>query len=131
MQPAASGLDGTGVKLAKGEVMIAGGVNEKSFLRRKEGDIPADEVFFHKFFVRKAMKDKGKKQADGEDDEESQGSVAVSDNEGEESAEEMDLTGDEAKANAVDKEDEEDSDAEEDDIWKVCSLASRSFFYPI
>jgi ribosome biogenesis protein MAK21 len=48
MQPAASGLDGTGVKLMKGEVLRGdeGLVNEGGFLRKKAEDIPADQVGF-------------------------------------------------------------------------------------
>ena len=46
MQPAASGLDGTGVKLMKGEVLRGDGllVNEDGFLRKKVEDIPVDQV---------------------------------------------------------------------------------------
>ena len=48
MQPAASGLDGTGVKLMKGEVLGGDGtlVNEDGFLKKKVEDIPADQVDF-------------------------------------------------------------------------------------
>lgn len=45
MQPAASGLDGTGVKLMKGEVH--GGnelMNEDGFLKKKAEDVPVDQV---------------------------------------------------------------------------------------
>jgi ribosome biogenesis protein MAK21 len=46
MQPAASGLDGTGVKLMKGEVLGGDGrlMNEDGFLRKKVEDVPADQV---------------------------------------------------------------------------------------
>jgi ribosome biogenesis protein MAK21 len=48
MQPAASGLDGTGVKLIKGEVLGGDGVlmNEDGFLRKKVADVPVDQVGF-------------------------------------------------------------------------------------
>jgi ribosome biogenesis protein MAK21 len=48
MQPAASGLDGTGVKLMKGEVLQGDGglVNEDAFLRKKAEDVPPDQVSF-------------------------------------------------------------------------------------
>lgn len=46
MQPAASGLDGVGVKLMKGEVL--GGnralMNEDRFLKKKVEDVPVDQV---------------------------------------------------------------------------------------
>lgn len=48
MQPAASGLDGTTVKLMKGEVLRGdeGLMNEDEFLRKKVEDVPADQVGF-------------------------------------------------------------------------------------
>ncbi|KAL0948082.1 hypothetical protein HGRIS_010705 [Hohenbuehelia grisea] len=45
MQPAASGLDGTGVKLMKGEVRESGGlVNDAKFLKQRVEDVPVDQV---------------------------------------------------------------------------------------
>jgi ribosome biogenesis protein MAK21 len=45
MQPAASALDGTGVKLMKGEVGISEtAVNGENFLKKKSGDVPVDLV---------------------------------------------------------------------------------------
>jgi ribosome biogenesis protein MAK21 len=45
MQPAASGLEGGGVKLMKGEMgVLEERVNEGGFLRRKESDVPVDQV---------------------------------------------------------------------------------------
>lgn len=44
MQPAASGLDGTGVKLLKGEVEDAALMNEAQFLQKKAEDVPVDQV---------------------------------------------------------------------------------------
>jgi ribosome biogenesis protein MAK21 len=47
MQPAASGNDGTGVKLLKGEVLggTLGPVNEEKFWKRRVEDIPVDQVY--------------------------------------------------------------------------------------
>jgi len=121
MQPAASGLEGGGVKLMKGEMgIMEERVNEGGFLRKKESDVPVDQLFFHKFFARKSEKEKAKaaksdrrknrEDSDSEDEED----------EGGESGEEMDLTGDEAKnAGDADEFDEEDSDVGEDEIWKA------------
>lgn len=45
MQPAASGLDGQGVKIMKADADGAFvGINEAAFLRRKESDVPVDQV---------------------------------------------------------------------------------------
>lgn len=45
MQPAATGVDGTGVKLMKGEVAHGGiPVNEEKWWKRRVEDIPVDEV---------------------------------------------------------------------------------------
>ncbi|KAG6879074.1 hypothetical protein C0992_005354 [Termitomyces sp. T32_za158] len=43
MQPAASGLDGTGVKLLKGEVEDAALMNEAQFLQKRAEDVPVDQ----------------------------------------------------------------------------------------
>lgn len=48
MQPSASGWEGGGVKIVKGQQGKAklgeGMVNEAAFARRKEGDVPVDQV---------------------------------------------------------------------------------------
>lgn len=46
MQPAASSLDGTSVKIMKGEVIGGdrGLMNDDGFLRKKVEDVPADQV---------------------------------------------------------------------------------------
>jgi hypothetical protein len=45
MQPAASGVEGGGVKLMKGEMGdMEDRVNERDFLRKKETDVPVDQV---------------------------------------------------------------------------------------
>ena len=52
MQPAASGYEGGGVKLRKGEVREVGGVrmNEESFLRKRVEDVPVDQVCSPRLF---------------------------------------------------------------------------------
>ena len=121
MQPAATGVDGTGVKLTKGEAAHGEGpVNEEKWWKRRPEDIPVDEMFFHKYFTQKSKKEKemaekvkkrkGKEQdedSDGEDDEvESLGREEVSDEE------RLEAEGDE-------EDEEEESDKEEAEIWKV------------
>ena len=46
MQPAVSGLDGQGVKIMKADADGASmmRVNEAAFLRKKESDVPVDQV---------------------------------------------------------------------------------------
>ncbi|KAJ7853660.1 CBF/Mak21 family-domain-containing protein [Mycena olivaceomarginata] len=129
MQPAASGLEGGGVKLMKGEMgVLEERVNEGGFLKRKEADVPVDQLFFHKFFSRKsekekAMSSKGRKNRDEDSDsgDEDEDEEKDDDEEGNESGEEMDLTGDEVKdaEEAASEFEEEDSDIGEDEIWKA------------
>ncbi|KAJ6606393.1 CBF/Mak21 family-domain-containing protein [Mycena vulgaris] len=138
MQPAASGLEGGGVKLMKGEMGdMEARVNEGVFLRKKESDVPVDQVryfcedlrcilFFHKFFSRKNEKEKAKtskadrRKNQGEDSESEDEEEDEAD-EADESGEEMDLTGDEAKktGDADEEDDDDDSDVGEDEIWKA------------
>ncbi|KAF8063503.1 CBF/Mak21 family-domain-containing protein [Lyophyllum atratum] len=140
MQPAASGLDGTGVKLLKGEVEDGALMNEESFLRKKVEDVPVDQVrlsdlyvrfacaqtngchllklFYHNYFSRKSERAKAKaakigKRKGQESDDESEGA----------DAEEHEVQGaasgeDEARSQADDDE-EEDSDEDEAEIWKA------------
>ncbi|KAJ7043063.1 CBF/Mak21 family-domain-containing protein [Mycena alexandri] len=104
MQPAASGLEGGGVKLMKGEMgVLEDRVNEGGFLKKKESDVPVDQLFFHKFFSRKSEKEKAqsakrrKNRDEDSDEEEDEEDGAEDDDDADESGEEMDLTGDEAK----------------------------------
>ncbi|KAJ7221697.1 CBF/Mak21 family-domain-containing protein [Mycena pura] len=124
MQPAASGLEGGGVKLMKGEAGDAEGrVNESAFLRKKESDVPVDQLFFHRFFSRKSEREKAKSAKAGR--RKNQGDESDSDEEDDdeavESGDEMDVTGDEERkvgdANA--SEEDNDSDIGEDEIWRA------------
>ena len=51
MQPAASGLDGTGVKLMKGDASGTVLVNDAAFMKMKIQDVPVDEVCFITSFL--------------------------------------------------------------------------------
>lgn len=115
MQPAATSADGaSGVKLVRGEVTGKGvvPVNEEGWWKRKEEDVPVDEIFFHKFFTKKNEIEKaraakvGKRKGRGDDSD--------SDGSGEEDEEDEALP---SEAGVV--EDEEGSEAEEAEIWKV------------
>ncbi|KAG5646796.1 hypothetical protein DXG03_002173 [Asterophora parasitica] len=121
MQPAASGIDGAGVKLLKGEVEGASLMNDESFLRRKEKDVPVDQMFYHKFFSRKSEKEKAKAAKAGK-------------KKGEDSDEDSEAEDDEVEAADSDEgedvagaqpavDDEEDSDEEETEIWKAMKVS--------
>ncbi|KAJ7118810.1 CBF/Mak21 family-domain-containing protein [Mycena epipterygia] len=123
MQPAASGLEGGGVKLMKGEMGdMEERVNEGVFLRKKESDVPVDQLFFHKFFSRKNEKEKAKSaKADRRKNRGEDSDSEEDEDDADESGDEMDLTGDEAKkAGEVDEfAEDDDSDVGEDEIWKA------------
>jgi len=72
MQPAASALDGQGVKIMRDSASMR--INEGAFLRKKESDVPVDQVFFHRFFKKKnereqAKASKASKKTQGDEDE--------------------------------------------------------------
>ncbi|KAL4259257.1 CBF/MAK21 family protein [Pleurotus pulmonarius] len=115
MQPAATSIDGaSGVKLMKGEVGDPGGlVNEESFLRRRPQDIPVDQLFFHKYFVRKheqaktASRPQNAEDDDSDDDSDaSQGSKDSGD-------------GVDGAAEQAPPSEEGTDDEEEAEIWKA------------
>ncbi|KAL1719897.1 CBF/Mak21 family-domain-containing protein [Schizophyllum commune] len=135
MQPAASGVDGTAVKLMRGEVPgVAPLVTDAAFLRKREEEVPVDEVFFHRYLTRKQ---KGKAQADDDEPEESAeedaGEVESGKSDAEDSDEEddngpfIDLSDDEqteapkkaAEEKDEDEDDDETDDEEEAEIWKA------------
>lgn len=117
MQPAAA--DVNGVKLLRGEVNTGEATvnDEKWWSRRKESDVPVDEVFFHKFFTQRNEKDKAKAAKsqkrrngdEGEDDE--------SDNDSSSELEGSTTGSADGEGDASDQ----DSDVEEAEIWKVGS----------
>lgn len=106
MQPAASSNDATGVKLIRGEA--AGGsapVNMEKFWKRRAEDVPVDEVymclsvvqticllwlqvFFHRFFTQKHLREKSKAaksglREDGSTSEDLDGDIASADSDSE------------------------------------------------
>ncbi|KAF8646008.1 hypothetical protein AX16_007434 [Volvariella volvacea WC 439] len=83
MQPAASALEG--IKLVKGEATELS-VNDPNFLKKKEHDVPVDQLFFHKFFTRKQEKERSKphkteEQSDDQNDDQSDHGSGSSDEE--------------------------------------------------
>ncbi|CAA7269374.1 unnamed protein product [Cyclocybe aegerita] len=124
MQPAASALEG--VKLVKGEMPGGGGlgVNEKAFVRRKRGEVPVDQLFFHDYFTRKQEREKAmtKKRKDGAEDEEEEEEENGEEQEVEEGEEDGDVgdhEGEAVKLAGSDWDEEADSDLEEEEIWKA------------
>ncbi|PPR06506.1 hypothetical protein CVT24_002634 [Panaeolus cyanescens] len=111
MQPAASALEG--VKLVKGEVADGVMVNEAAFLRKKEHEVPVDQVFFHQYFTRKHEKEQAKKmkKKKGDEEEEDEESDAGSERDDEEEAEVEDDVASEAGS--------DEGDTDEDEVWRV------------
>lgn len=112
MQPAGSAVEG--VKLRKGEVPSAQ-VNQPTFWKKQETQIPVDQLFFYNYFKRKdevARKAKKPELTDGGSEEEDEEAEAV-DNHSQEG--DLGIEGD------LEVGDSEDSEIEEDEIWKVCT----------
>ena len=111
MQPGASAGDGVSVKKTRGE--MGGGVlpNEERFRKKREEDVRVDEVFFHRYFSQKHNKSRTRKEGEGE-----------SDAGGEEEPEEEGSEAESVPASdvaSVEQEGDEESDLEEDAVWKV------------
>lgn len=141
MQPSAAAADGTSIKIVKGSQSTGEAiVNDESFWSKDISGVPVDQVslfsaedvgvlisyvfikaFFHKFFSNKHEKEKAKADkvakrkgvADVSDEEEEQ------EEDEQEGEQEVNVDGD------LDASDEEFSDEEEAEIWKVCLAKSR------
>ena len=122
MQPAAGdAISGGGVRFLKGEVRddfgpnSGGGVtvNDEKWWKRREEDVPIDQVFFHKYFnqkneLEKARTVKAKRKTKGKDG-------------GEEAEAESDEDegGDEDQEGDVDDTEGQTDDEEETEVWTV------------
>ncbi|KAH9946569.1 CBF-domain-containing protein [Amylocystis lapponica] len=117
MQPSAAPMDGTSVKLVRGEAADAGLVNEEEFVRRRPEDVPVDQMFFHKFFTKKKEKERekaariGRRKGHGGNSD----SDVESGEDGDDSEDEPEAEDDAGEGASND----ENSDAEEAEIWKV------------
>jgi ribosome biogenesis protein MAK21 len=109
MQPAAvSDHTGTVIRM-RGARAGGDAVNSEAFWRKKVEDVPADQLFFHKFFAAKlARKEASKKKTRADDDED------MSENEFPES-----LGGSDEEDAEEGGEEDEESDADEAEIWKA------------
>ncbi|KAJ9098475.1 hypothetical protein QFC19_006342 [Naganishia cerealis] len=136
MQPAAAALSGRGgsvVVRSKGAKVAgdaAGYVNDEKFWNKKVEDVPADQLFFHKYFSKKLARDeqikaaatKRKKKSNEEDEDDEDEDVtmdAAEDVDEDEAEEEVAEPVKKVKAQPVAKEEDEESDPEEDEIWKA------------
>ncbi|KAK7687630.1 hypothetical protein QCA50_008844 [Cerrena zonata] len=108
MQPSASSLDGTNVKLVRGEAMAGRNapLNGEAWWKKRVEDVPADEIFFYKYFTRKHELEKEREKK-------------ASKRKGKDEDEDLEDDGDEDEEGGEENEDEEDSDKEEAEIWKV------------
>ncbi|KAK4686047.1 ribosome biogenesis protein MAK21, partial [Tremellales sp. Uapishka_1] len=127
MQPsAASDKSGMVINNKGARTGADGYVNSEAFWRLKQDQVPADQLFFHKFFAtklaNKESKNKNRKNKDKADSDDEDERVKS----GEENAfPEGGLSGSDDDDEEVEEEDEdvageeEDSDPEEEEIWKV------------
>ncbi|KEP55612.1 putative ribosome biogenesis protein MAK21 [Rhizoctonia solani 123E] len=120
MHPAAHDPDGTRVRLMKDTVDTTPTVNDESFWKKNVKEIPADQLFFHKFFLQKIEKQKARaskaekrKKDKTEDDED------VSDEDDDAEVGDKDNKSDGGDASDSDTEDEEGSELDEEAIWKA------------
>lgn len=129
MQPSASinANDGTSVRLVKGShADELGNVNDAEFWKKNVKDVPADQVFFHKYFSQKQEQEKAKKskvarRKKGNVDEE--GDEDVPDDDEEEEEEEIE---EEQEQENDDDEEASTDEEEEDEIWKVCNKSRHT-----
>ncbi|THH16047.1 hypothetical protein EW146_g4548 [Bondarzewia mesenterica] len=108
MQPVAA-VEGDGVRRMRGQVQETP-VNEEGWWRRNEGSVPADQVFFLSYFSQKHEKERAKaakadKRKNKKDDSDAEQESGMDDEE-----EEVEEAGGQL---------DEDSDAEEAEIWKA------------
>ncbi|GMK56607.1 hypothetical protein CspeluHIS016_0304470 [Cutaneotrichosporon spelunceum] len=112
MQPAAvSDHTGTVIRM-RGARAGGDAVNSESFWRKKVEDVPADQLFFHKFFSAKLARKEASRKKRADDDE-------MSENEFPESLGGSDDEVSDEEAGEEAGEEEEQSDLEEAEIWKA------------
>ncbi|CDZ98031.1 CAATT-binding transcription factor/60S ribosomal subunit biogenesis protein [Phaffia rhodozyma] len=122
MQPAAAS-DKSGVVLMMKGPSAETEVNTAEFWRQKEEDVPADQLFFHKFFNQKISREKSKasklakrKKGGNDDDDEMSAGFGV---EGSDAEEDEDLPRQAVVEEKEDGSDDESDDDVEAEIWKA------------
>ncbi|KAG8743453.1 hypothetical protein FRC10_012033 [Ceratobasidium sp. 414] len=110
MHPAAHDPDGTRVRLMKDTVDSATTVNDEAFWKKNVKDVPADQLFFHKFFLKKLEKQQARagKAEKRKKDKAGKSDASGSEDEGGDSAGESEASGS-----------EDDSEISEDEVWKA------------
>lgn len=118
MKPAAKGQDRSGmVVLRKGADGNEGALNASDFLKKKQEDVPVDQLFFHTFFTKKQENEKSRvaKKTENERKRKRRGEDAEVD------GLDSDDSGDEDidVASDADLEEVEEGDLDEDEVWKA------------
>ncbi|CAE7156017.1 unnamed protein product, partial [Rhizoctonia solani] len=120
MHPAAHDPDGTRVRLMKDTIDATPTVNEESFWKKNVKDVPADQLFFHKFFLQKIEKQQArasKAEKRKKDKDEDGSDVSEDDGDGEGAEDEDSESGDDA--NDAGSDDGSESDLDEEAVWKA------------
>ncbi|KAG9123257.1 hypothetical protein FRC07_015175 [Ceratobasidium sp. 392] len=113
MHPAAHDPDGTRVRLMKDTVDSATTMNDETFWQKNVKDVPADQLFFHKFFLKKIEKQQARAgKAEKRKKDKADKSDASGSDDGESSAEE-------SEGSESEDEDEDESAMDEDEVWKA------------
>ncbi|KAF8608211.1 CBF-domain-containing protein [Ceratobasidium sp. AG-I] len=111
MHPAAHDPDGTRVRLMKDTVDSATTVNDEAFWKKNVKDVPADQLFFHKFFLKKMEKQQARAgKAEKRKKDAKSGKSDGSESEDEHSA---------AESGSDDSESESENELDEEDVWKA------------
>ncbi|CUA71720.1 Ribosome biogenesis protein MAK21 [Rhizoctonia solani] len=119
MHPAAHDPDGTRVRLMKDTIDTTPTVNDESFWKKSVKDVPADQLFFHKFFLQKIEKQKARtNKAEKRKKDKTEDDSGVSDDEDDAEAEDKDSESSAGDASDDDSEDEA-SELDEEAVWKA------------
>ncbi|CAE6417516.1 unnamed protein product [Rhizoctonia solani] len=119
MHPAAHDPDGTRVRLMKDTIDTTPTVNDESFWKKSVKDVPADQLFFHKFFLQKIEKQKARtNKAEKRKKDKTEDDSGVSDDEDDAEAEDKDSESSAGDASDDNSEDEA-SELDEEAVWKA------------
>ncbi|CAE6415012.1 unnamed protein product [Rhizoctonia solani] len=120
MHPAAHEPDGTRVRLMKDTIDATPTVNDESFWKKNVKDVPADQLFFHKFFLQKVEKQKARaSKAEKRKKDKADNDSDVSEEEGVEGAKDNDSESGGDDASDVEGGSGGESDLDEEAVWKA------------
>ncbi|CAE6341998.1 unnamed protein product [Rhizoctonia solani] len=117
MHPAAHDPDGTRVRLMKDTIDTTPTVNDESFWKKNVKEVPADQLFFHKFFLQKVEKQKARASKAEKRKKEKDEDLEDSDEEDADRVEDNEGGGDDSSDG--DSGSEEGSELDEDTVWKA------------